>query len=85
MSGERRRNYDVEMKQMVKDIRSRRDEVEKLKYKRKWYRMRRFRGKEKGNCYEDSTVYVKEKQCVKYCNQKRRRSALYGHGNGHSH
>jgi hypothetical protein len=46
---------------MVKDIRSRRNEVEKLKYKRKWYRMRRFRGKERGNYYEDNSADVKEK------------------------
>jgi hypothetical protein len=39
----------MEMKEKVKKIRNRRDEVEKLKYKRKWYRMRRFRGKERGN------------------------------------
>ena len=49
------------MKQMVKDIRSRRDEVEKLKYKRKWYKMRRFHGKKRGNYYEDNSVDVKEK------------------------
>jgi hypothetical protein len=52
---------------MVKDIRSRRDEVEKLKYKRKWYRMRRFRGKERGNYYAGNNlmsrkVKVKVKQ-----------------------
>jgi hypothetical protein len=51
----------VEKKQMVKDIRSRRDEVEKLKYKRKWSRKRRFRGNERGNFYEDNCVEIKEK------------------------
>jgi hypothetical protein len=46
---------------MVKDIKSRRDEVEKITYKRKWYRRRRFRGKERGNYYEDNSADVKEK------------------------
>jgi hypothetical protein len=39
-------NGDVEMKQMFKSIRSRRDEVEKLKCKRKWYRMNFVKRKE---------------------------------------
>jgi len=46
---------------MLKGIRSKRDEVEKLKCKRKWYKMRRFRGKERGNYYEDNSVDVKVK------------------------
>jgi len=48
---------------MVKGIRSRRDEVEKLKHKRKWYRMRRFRGKERGN-YDGAIVLMSRKSSV---------------------
>jgi phosphatidylserine decarboxylase len=51
------------MKEKVKKIGSRRDEVEKLKYKRKWYRMRRFHGEEIGN-YIKTIVLISRKSRV---------------------